>query len=35
MDCVGDYHLEVLDKGVKVIRQVRALSNDYLGPDTT
>ena len=32
MDCVGDYHIEVLDKDVKVIKQVRALSSDLLKP---
>ena len=32
MECVGDYYLEVLDKGVKVNKQVRALSSDLLKP---
>ncbi len=28
MECEGDYHVDVMDKGVKAIRQVKALSND-------
>ena len=32
MECVGDYYLEVLDRDVKVIKQVRALSSDLLKP---
>ena len=32
MECDGDYHIEVLDKDVKVIKQVRALSSDLLKP---
>ena len=30
MECVGDYHIEVLNKDVKVIKQIRALSTDLL-----
>ncbi|GAB6944197.1 hypothetical protein [Vulcanisaeta sp. JCM 14467] len=32
MECDGDYHLETLDKDVKVVKQVRALSTDLLKP---
>ncbi len=32
MNCDVDYHLEVLDKEVKVIKQVKAMSNDVLKP---
>ena len=32
MECEGDYHLEVLDRDVKVIKQVKALSSDLLKP---
>ena len=32
MDCEGDYYLEVLDKEVKVVKQVRALSSDVTKP---
>ena len=32
MDCDGDYHIEVLDKDVKVTKQVKALSSDLLKP---
>ena len=32
MDCDGDYYLEVLDRDVKVIKQIRALSTDLLRP---
>ena len=32
MECNGDYHLEVLDREVSVIKQVRALSTDLLRP---
>lgn len=32
MECHGDYHLEVMDKEVKVIKQVKAMSNDILKP---
>ncbi|WP_243675971.1 hypothetical protein [Vulcanisaeta distributa] len=32
MDCEGDYYLEVLDKEVKVIKQVKPMSNDLLKP---
>lgn len=32
MNCEGDYHIGVLDKDVKVIKQVRTLSNDLLKP---
>ena len=32
MKCDGDYHLEALDKDVKVIKQVKALSSDLLRP---
>ena len=32
MECDGDYYLEVLDRDVKVIKQVRALSSDLLKP---
>ena len=32
MECDDDYHLRVLDRDVKVVRQVRALSSDLLGP---
>ena len=32
MECDGDYHIEVLDKDVKVVKQVRALSSDLLKP---
>ena len=35
MECIGDYHIEVLDKEVKVVKQVRALSNDLLNRGTT
>ena len=30
MEFKGDYNLETLDKNVKMIKQVRALSNDYI-----
>ncbi|WP_054853924.1 hypothetical protein [Vulcanisaeta distributa] len=32
MECEGDYYLEITDKEVKVIKQVKALSNDVLKP---
>ena len=32
MECNGDYHLEALDKDVRVTKQVRALSTDLLKP---
>ena len=32
MECDGDYHIEVLNKDVKVVKQVRALSSDLLKP---
>ncbi|ADN49537.1 hypothetical protein Vdis_0124 [Vulcanisaeta distributa DSM 14429] len=32
MECDGDYHVEVLDREVRVIRQVRVLNNDLLKP---
>ncbi|BDR92897.1 hypothetical protein [Vulcanisaeta souniana] len=32
MECEGDYHFEVLDKEVKVIKQVKALSSDAVEP---
>ncbi|GAB6947812.1 hypothetical protein JCM16161A_19420 [Vulcanisaeta sp. JCM 16161] len=32
MECDGDYYLEVLDKEVKVIKQVKAMSSDILKP---
>ena len=32
MECDGDYHIEVLDKDVKVIKQVMALNTDLLKP---
>ncbi len=32
MECDGDYYLEVLDRDVKVIKQVKALSSDLLRP---
>ena len=32
IECDGDYHIEVLDKDVKVVKQVRALSSDLLKP---
>ena len=32
MECIGDYHIEVLDSDVKVVKQVRALSSDLLKP---
>ncbi|ADY01226.1 zinc finger, SWIM domain protein [Vulcanisaeta moutnovskia 768-28] len=32
MECEGDYYIEVLDKGVKAIRRVRALSSDLTKP---
>ena len=32
MECDGDYYLEVLDRDIKVIKQVRALSSDLLKP---
>ena len=32
MDCIGDYHIEVLDRDVRVVKQVRALSSDLLKP---
>ena len=32
MECKGDYYLEVLDREVRVIKQVKALSTDLLKP---
>lgn len=32
MECNGDYYLEVLDREVRVIKQVKALSTDLLKP---
>ena len=32
MECIGDYHLEALDREVKVTKQVMALSSDLLKP---
>ncbi|MGC9180238.1 MAG: hypothetical protein ACP5GZ_08560 [Vulcanisaeta sp.] len=32
MECDGDYHIEVLDKEVKTIKRVRALSSDLTRP---
>ena len=32
MVCEGDYYLEVLDKEVRVIKQVRVLSSDLIKP---
>nr|WP_245522531.1 hypothetical protein [Vulcanisaeta distributa] len=32
MECDGDHHVEVLDREVRVIRQVRVLNNDLLKP---
>lgn len=32
MECLGDYHIEVLNNDVEVTKQVRALSTDLLRP---
>lgn len=32
MKCNGDYYVEVLDKDVKVTKQMKALSSDVLKP---
>jgi len=32
MECEGDYYVEILDKDVKLIKQVRALSSDLTKP---
>ncbi|WP_243676157.1 hypothetical protein [Vulcanisaeta distributa] len=32
MECHGDYHMEVMDKEVKVIKQVKAMSSGILKP---
>ncbi|MGC8606243.1 MAG: hypothetical protein ACP5GZ_00150 [Vulcanisaeta sp.] len=32
MECKGDYYIEIMDKEVKAIRQVRALSSNLTEP---
>ncbi len=31
-ECVGDHYLGMMDEKAKVMKQVRALSNDVIGP---